>query len=241
MRQALRHFAHFLTVLLAVWSVQSAGTAGEDSGAAKPPQAEAQKPSANRFDKQRHDEIMASPGREECQIAFIGDSITFGWSQENGGKTTWDKEFVPLKAMNLGVVCDTTDNVLWRLDAGDLEGMKNLKVVVLHIGTNDIGLARRGPEAVAAGVTAVIAKLKEKAPQAKILLMGITPKGRGGVDESNALIAKLDDGKIVFYQNINEAIKKTPDTIADRVGHLKAKGYEVWATEIRPTILKLMK
>jgi hypothetical protein len=50
----------------------------------------------------------------------------------------------------------------------------------------------------------------------------------------------LDDGRKVFYQNITEAIKKTPGTIKDRVGHLNEKGFEVWANEIRPTLKKLM-
>ena len=114
--------------------------------------------------------------------------------------------------------------------------------MVLLIGTNDIGLARRSGQDAAAGVTAVVAKLKEKAPQARILLMAITPKGRGQdrVEAANKIICKLHDGKQVFYQDISAALRKTPGCIADRVGHLTSKGFEVWADEIRPTLKKLM-
>jgi beta-glucosidase len=196
---------------------------------------EASKGSCGKFDQQRHAVIMAAPGRAECQIVFIGDSITEGWT-----KAIWDKEYAAMNGINMGVSWDITDNVLWRLEQGELDGLKALKVVVLHIGTNDIGLARRGPEAVAAGIAAVVGRIKEKAPQAKVLLMGITPKGRGNVDAANAIIAKLDDGKTVFYQNINAAVSKAGG-VADRVGHLNEKGFQVWADEIRPTLAKLMK
>lgn len=176
---------------------------------------------------------------EDCEIVFIGDSITFGWTATNLGQTVWEKKFVPLKAINAGICAATTDSILAWLDKGKLDPMKKLKLIVLHIGTNDIGLAKRAPPAVAEGVQKVVDKLKEKAPKAQILVMGITPKGRGGVNESNDLIAKLDDGKTVFYKNINKSM--TPDCIADRVGHLTAKGFEVWGEEIYPTVQKLIK
>ena len=189
----------------------------------------------------RHKEILAAPGRKECQIVFIGDSITDGWDADKCGKKVWDKEYVPLKALNLGINCDSTQHVLWRLDHGEIDGLPKLKVAVIEIGTNNVGITRDPPEDIAKGVEAICKRLKQKAPQAGILLMAIFPKRFGAIrhEVANKLIAKLADGKRIVFMDINDTLVKEK-VIADRVGHLTEKGYEVWAREMRPTLKKLM-
>ncbi len=49
-------------------------------------------------------------------LVFVGDSITDGW--RGGGKAIWQKDFAPLKALNLGIGGDRTEHVLWRLQNG---------------------------------------------------------------------------------------------------------------------------
>jgi lysophospholipase L1-like esterase len=192
--------------------------------------------------KQRHEDILAAPGRKECQLVFIGDSITDGWDQEGGGLKIWDKEYVPMKALNLGINCDSTQHVLWRLDHGEIDGMPDLKVAVIMIGVNNKGITRDGPEEIALGIEAICGRVKAKAPQAKILLLGVFPRlfGKDNNDDVNGVIAKLDDGKQIFYLNINEKLLATEGAIQDRVGHVTEKGYEVWADAIRPELKKLM-
>jgi len=190
----------------------------------------------------RHEDILAAPGRGECQLIFIGDSITDGWDAEGHGKKIWDREYVPLKAMNLGINCDCTEHVLWRLDHGEADGLPKLKVAVVMIGVNNKGLKRDKPEDIATGIEAICGRLKQKVPQAKILLLGVFPRffGKDKNDDVNGVISKLDDGKQVFYLNINDALLGTEGAIRDRVGHLNEKGFEVWAEHIRPTLKKLM-
>ena len=190
----------------------------------------------------RHEEILAAAGRKEAQIVFIGDSITDGWDAEGAGLKVWEKEYVPLKALNLGINCDSTQHVLWRLDNGEVDGLAKLKVAVVMIGVNNKGINRHKAEDIAAGIEAICERLKKKVPQAKVLLLGVFPRafGKDNNDDVNGIISKLDDGKQVFYLNINDALLKTQGAIADRVGHVTEKGYEVWAEQIRPTLKKLM-
>jgi beta-glucosidase len=146
-----------------------------------------------------------------------------------------------MKAVNLGINCDSTQHVLWRLDNGEIDGMPKLKVAVIEIGTNNEGITRDPPEDIAKGVEAICGRLKQKAPQIKILLLAIFPKGFGTNkhDAANNLIAKLADGKQIVYMDINDALVEGKG-IADRVGHLNEKGFEIWAEKIRPTLKKLM-
>jgi len=189
----------------------------------------------------RHQDILAAPGRKECQVVFIGDSITDGWDDDKGGKKVWEKEYVPMKALNLGINCDSTQHVLWRLDNGELDGLPKLKAAVIEIGTNNVGITRDRPEDIAKGVEAICERVKQKAPQARILLLAIFPKRFGAIrhEVANNLIAKLADGKRIVFMDINDTLVKEKG-IRDRVGHLTEKGYEIWAREMGPTLKKLM-
>jgi len=183
-----------------------------------------------------HEQRLKAPGREEAQIVIIGDSISAAWFAAG-------EQFAPWKVLNLGVNCDSTQHVLWRIDHGELDNLPKLKVAVIEIGTNNQGINRHPPEDIAKGVEAVCERVKQKAPQAKIILMAIFPKRFGAIkhEVANGLLAKLADDKQVFFVDINDKILNTEGAVADFVGHPTAKGYELWADEIRPLIEKLMK
>ena len=237
--------------VLAIWSIQTAGIAAEDAAVPKVKQCQATTPVKNPWTKRmpqgwwvkRHEDILAAPGRKEAQIVFIGDSITDGWDSENAGLNVWKKEYVPMKALNLGINCDSTQHVLWRLDHGEVDDLANLKVAIVMIGVNNKGINRHKARDVAAGITAICGRLKKRAPHARILLLGVFPRffGKDNNENVNKTISKLHDGKHIFYLNINNALLKEKGAIRDRVGHLSEKGYEIWAAQIRPTLRKLMR
>ena len=189
----------------------------------------------------RHEEILAAPRREEARIAFIGDSITDSWDAEGAGLAVWEREFGPLAPLNLGVNCDSTQHVLWRLDNGELDGLPNLEAVVIQIGTNNVGITRDSPEDIAAGVAAICDRVRRKAPRADILVMAIFPKAFGAQrhDEANGLLAKLADGDRVRFMDINESLV-TGQGIADRVGHLNEQGFAIWAERILPIVARML-
>jgi len=227
-----------------LWSAQITCVAVEQATNASAKQCAAATPTPNPWTKKspagwwmkRHEDILAAPGRAEAQIVFIGDSITAGWD-----KKVWDKEYATIKALNLGVNCDSTQHVLWRLDNGEIDGLPKLKVAVIEIGTNNEGITRDPPNDIVKGVEAICGRLKQKAPQAKILLLAIFPKGFGANkhEVANGLIAKLADGKQIVFMDINDALIEGKG-IADRVGHLNEQGYEIWAEKMRPTLKKMM-
>ena len=64
------------------------------------------------------------------RIVFLGDSITHGWEAE--GRFWWNKYFAgePYRALNLGYAGDATENVIWRMENGQLEGYRARRFVV---------------------------------------------------------------------------------------------------------------
>ncbi len=106
-------------------------------------------------------------------LLMIGDSITHGW--EGAGKDVWKKYYEKRNAVNLGIGGDQTQHVLWRLEHGNIDGIRP-KLAVLMIGTNNAGCGN--PREIAAGVQAIVEKLRTKLPQTKVLVLAIFPRGR---------------------------------------------------------------
>jgi lysophospholipase L1-like esterase len=204
--------------------------------------------------EQRHEQKLALVRKEKFDLIFIGDSITHGF--EGDGQAVWKKYYEPRHALNLGVGGDRTENVLWRIDHGELDG-QSPKLIVMMIGTNNTGHRKDKPEEIAAGVEAILKRLEQKTPRAKVLLLGIFPRSankndfdRVNNDKANALLAKLAEkkpflaAKRVFYLNINDKFL-TRDGVLSRdimpdLLHPNAKGYVIWAEAIEPAIAQLM-
>jgi lysophospholipase L1-like esterase len=183
----------------------------------------------------------------QAQVIFVGDSITHGW--EGNGKEVWAKYYAPRHALNLGIGSDHTQHVLWRLDHGNLDGLKPKAAVVL-IGVNNIPHDENTPRQVLEGVTAVVNKLREKLPETKVLLLGIFPfredfcAQRGKALQVNQALHKLDDGHWVRFLDIGHLLiqpdgKISKDMMRDFL-HPSAKGYQVWAEAIEPDLAAML-
>ncbi len=179
-------------------------------------------------------------------LIMIGDSITHGW--EGAGKDVWNKYYGKRHALNLGIGGDQTQHVLWRLDHGNIDGISP-KLAVLMIGTNNSG--SNSPEQIAEGVRAIVDKLRAKLPQTKVLVLAIFPRGPDNHDplrqvnaKANRIISKLADGRTVFYLDIGPKFLQADGTLSHEIMpdllHPNAKGYEIWAEAIEPTVAKLM-
>ena len=173
----------------------------------------------------------------QCDVIFIGDSITQAW---NGA--IWGKYYTARHALNYGVAGNATQNVLFRLNCEELKPLKP-KVAVILIGTNNTG--RHSPAEIAAGVHAVIDKTLSLFPGCKIILLDILPTARKTqtVEEANKLIAKLSDEKTVFRLNLGEQMVKEGDSWKglgkDRL-HLTEEGYLIWAEAMEPLLARLL-
>ena len=144
----------------------------------------------------------AKESGSQAEVIFVGDSITQGW--EGNGKDVWTKYYAPRHALNLGIGSDHTQHVLWRLEHGNLDGLKP-KVAVVLIGVNNIPDDHNSPRDVLEGVTAVVRKLREKLPDTKVLLLGIFPfredfcAQRAEALQVNQALHKLDDGQWIHF------------------------------------------
>lgn len=199
--------------------------------------------------KQRHERCVELTKTGAVDVAFLGDSITQGW--EGGGKAMWDKHLAPLKPGNFGFSGDRTEHVLWRLENGELMGL-NPKLIVIMIGTNNIGHGSSNAAATSEGVKAIVAKLRKGLPKAKILLLGIFPRGENNSDPGRMACAEatkgyqsLNDGKHVFCEDVGrfylnrDGTMKTllmPDLL-----HPNQAGYEIWTKALMPLIHGLLK
>lgn len=203
------------------------------------------------FQPQRHEAFVeiAKQGNIDCLL--MGDSITDWW--RSIGKAVYDKHFGALKCANFGISGDRTQGVLWRMENGELDGYTP-KMMMLMIGTNNLGGGTRPgntPEEIAEGITAIVTKFRTKFPQAKVLLLGVFPRGRMAdnparerIKQINAIIAKLDDGKSVKYMDIGAKFLEPDGSISVEVMkdalHPTEKGYQIWADAVMPTFLELL-
>jgi lysophospholipase L1-like esterase len=201
----------------------------------------------------RHEGFVAQAKQGGIEVLFLGDSITDGWRSK--GKAVWEKQYAPRQAANFGIGGDRTQHVLWRMEHGELDGIKP-KAVVLMIGTNNTGKDQDGkprnttPEIVE-GVTAIVQGLRAKLPQSKILLLAVFPRGekdtpiRDQLKEINTALAKLDDGKMVKFLDIGPKFLEPDGTLSKDIMpdllHPNEKGYQIWADAIESTLTDLVK
>jgi beta-glucosidase len=124
--------------------------------------------------KKRTKEVLARAKAGGADLVFLGDSITEGW--EEAGKGVWDRSYGTRHALNLGVSGDRTQHVLWRIDHGQLDGLKP-KLLVLMIGTNNANGEDNTSTEIAQGIEAIVGRIRKKLPETKILFLAIFPCG----------------------------------------------------------------
>jgi len=201
---------------------------------------------ANR-DNARHKQFLEIVAKGEGDVIFLGDSITQGWE---GNKKIWTENFGAFKPVNLGISGDQTGHVLWRITDGKEIAPLKPKVAVIMIGTNNTG--GHSAEQIAGGIEAIVKELRKQKPEMKILLLGVFPRSakaedaiRAKIKKINETIAKLDDGKFVFYKDIGDKFLDEDGTLDKKIMpdllHLSAAGYEIWASAIKEDIAKLLK
>jgi len=197
----------------------------------------------------RHANRVEQAKKGGAPVVFLGDSITHNW--ESSGRLQWQKYFAegPRRALNLGFSGDRTEHVLWRLENGELSGYE-AKVVVLMIGTNNTGhfkVTEEPPLDTVLGIRAVLDKIREKQPKAKIVLCPIFPRSPNPKDEGrvrnrvvNGEIMRFADAKTIFWCDFSSqfltADGRLPAAVAPDYLHPDEYGYELWAAAVTPYI-----
>ena len=209
-------------------------------------------PELSRNYVQRIQEKTAQAEKEGKDIKFVmvGDSITHFWEQ--AGSEVYNANFAKYHPLDLGFAGDRTQNCLYVIEKTDIFSKIDPKLVMLLIGVNNFGWRQADVKATAEGIRLCVNALKEKAPNAKILLLGIFPAGNTPNDQNrpkiaatNEIIKDFADNKPVFYEDLGPKFL-TPtgvlerDIMADYL-HPTAKGYQIWADAIRPYVEKYCK
>jgi lysophospholipase L1-like esterase len=205
----------------------------------------------------RHAAAMAAKDRLQPEIVLIGDSITHFWGGEPDdgkarGREAWAALFGERKVLNLGFGWDRTQNVLKRIELGELDGI-DPRLIVIHIGTNNLASTPQHraetPAQIAGGIAAVVDRAQAKCPHAQIVLMAVFPRGKGATNpqresivQINQLLAPLAQKPRVTLLDITDkwlapdgsvSTELMPDSL-----HPNEKGYGVWADALRPLLPK---
>jgi len=220
-------------------------------------QADRPVPRADRNSALAHEQLLAKAKQGHIDIYFEGDSITRRWGATDYPRLleNWKQNFYGWNAAVFGWGADRVENILWRLENGELDGV-NPRVIVLLAGTNNVGnkVPAAGVDAlatdVAAGLKAVVRVMQAKAPDAVIIVTGIFPRNDNmevmpAIDRINASLAKMGTSGKLRFLNVN-------DKLADRDGmlyegmmnpdklHPALKGYHVWADALKPLFTEVL-
>ena len=204
-----------------------------------------------------HSQLLAKAKASGIDVYFEGDSITRRWDATDYPEllANWKQNFFGWNAADFGWGGDRTQNILWRLQNGELDGV-NPKVVVLLAGTNNVS-DRAAPGSdeekagdITRGVQAILRVLQEKAPAATIIVMGIFPRNDNPafmpiIDKINHKLSQIADGKKIRYLNINEKLADHNGMLFDGMMnpdklHLTVKAYQVWADALKPELTELL-
>ncbi|MBN8216359.1 MAG: hypothetical protein J0L75_06930 [Spirochaetes bacterium] len=190
--------------------------------------------------------------RKDWQLVCLGDSIThmFELAEQGGprGKRIWDARLAPRRALNLGFGWDRIQNVLWRLDHGEWEGLSP-KLAMVLIGTNNLTGTDRArantPGEIAEGILAIGEKIRGLSPSTEVLVLGIFPRDTPGsalrksILETNALLAaRVPERSGFHYLDLADAFLEADGTIPPRLlndgTHPTEAGYRAWAEHLEP-------
>jgi len=205
-----------------------------------------------------HAQLLEKAKKGGIDIYFEGDSIMRRWGATDypANLANWKQNFFGWNAADFGWGADTTQNILWRLTNGELDGV-NPKIIVLLAGTNNVGsrVPASGDDAkvadITSGLKAILDLMQKKAPSAVIIALGITPRNDNlavmpTINKINANLAKLADGKKIRYLNVNNKLADADGKLFDGMMnagdklHPTLKGYQVLADGLKPIFNELL-
>ena len=200
--------------------------------------------SLKKFMPKLHQEKLRQAKIGKVDFVMIGDSITHSWSKYPG-------VFEGSNLLNLGFPGDRTQNVLWRIDNGALDGISP-KLVTLMIGTNNMHDTKKAypadkPEDIFAGIQAIVTGVRTRLPKSKIVVFSVFPRKPGSENDRakavNEMLPQLADGKFVSHLDLNRFFTKESgqqdETLYNRdLLHLNDQGYLAWAKALKPLMEK---
>ena len=198
-----------------------------------------------------HAELVRKAGSGVIDIYFVGDSITRRWGALDYPPLLkhFTSSFFGWNAANFGWGGDRMQNMLWRLDNGELPSTPP-KVFVVQAGTNNLAdyvSAEERVAAIAAGIEAIVERCRRDAPDSLIVLTGVFPRRdrpefNASIKAINAKLAALGDEGRVRYVDINERLVDSNGLLSEAMSedglHLSLAAYQVWAEALKPIFVE---
>lgn len=241
-------------LLLAVAIVAAASAAVATAQTAPPGPADVARARTDRNSMIAHEQLLAKRTQGRIDIYFQGDSIVRRWGATDYPEflANWNENFRGWNAANFGWGADRTENILWRLENGELDGV-NPRVIVLLAGTNNVG-RQPGDDAkvadVTRGVRAIVELMQRKAPAATIILTAIFPRNDNvavmpTITAINRNLAALADGRRIRFLDVNDKLADARGVVFDGVLnpdrlHPSLAGYQIWADALKPIFTELL-
>lgn len=206
----------------------------------------------------RHAEVLRVKDSINPEVVLIGNSITHFWSGEPSlkyadgkprkpnGSNAWNSVFANHRVLNLGFGWDRTQNVLWRLDRGEIDGL-HPRTIIMHLGTNNTSetanARMNSATEIVEGIRAVCVRLRSKVPGANLVLMKVFPREEKPDHPRRLLIYEINKQLEIFARENNIDLLDIgpkmlapdgtlPKEIASDFCHPTEKGYQIWADEI---------
>jgi lysophospholipase L1-like esterase len=204
--------------------------------------------------RERHAAQLATARAGGHRLVFVGDSITEGW--EGAGREAWPRSFAPRGACNAGISGDRTQHVLWRLDDGLLAALaspaNDVRACVVMIGTNNSNRDDHTAAEIAAGVVAVVRRLRAGLPRAEVLLLAIFPRGEQpdaqrakNAEASRLAAAALAGDPGVRHRDLAGSFVTADGTLRQDLMpdllHLSPAGYRAWADAIAADVAAMLR
>lgn len=202
-----------------------------------------------------HEQLLEKAKTGRIDIYFIGDSITRRWGttdpQYRQLLENWKTNFFGWNAANFAWGGDRVENMLWRLENGELDGV-NPKVIVILGGVNNFGgNSDEGTSAnVARGIKKIITVCQEKASAATVVITAIFPRNDNMatvplINLANQKISGFADGKKIRFLDINRKIAGEDGVFFDGMVspdklHPAIKTYQVWAEALKPIFTEIL-
>jgi len=233
----------------------SQAPASDQASIARPRQGDQPVPRADQNSQTAHLELLDKAHKGGIDVYFVGDSIVRRWGALDYPDllANWKLNFFGWNAANFGWGADRTENILWRLENGELDRVRP-KVIVILAGTNNVGAQPGGIEGIedtTRGVKAIVDVCRRKAPEATIVLTAIFPRNDNmavipEINHINDNLAGLADGKKTRFLNVNDRLADGDGRLFEGMMnerdklHPTLRGYQVWADALKPLFRELL-
>ena len=200
-----------------------------------------------------HAQLLEKTRNGRIDVYFIGDSITRRWGALDYPELLehWNETYFGWNAANFAWGGDRTENILWRLTNGEVEGIEP-KLFVIQAGTNNLEDFQEGTErvdAISAGLETIVETVRSHSREASIVLTAIFPRNDIGrvsadIDAINTRLARFAQAQQIHFLDFNTALSDADGRLRDELTpdglHLSIDGYRIWAAALTPVLENLI-